>query len=102
MLKEALETHGIEVLVEFYDGHKSIDLSIPSAKLNIEVDGIQHLTDPYQIVADLLRDHYSDEIGFSTLHVHNWEVRTNLPKIATAIAEAALVRERRILSKYQK
>ncbi len=53
LLKHALEQKGIRVLKELDDGHKTIDLAIPKAKLNIEVDGIQHLTDPNQIVADL-------------------------------------------------
>lgn len=101
MLREALKEKGIEVLVEAYDGFKSVDLVIPNAKLNIEVDGIHHLTNPYQIAADLSRDHYSDEMGFGTLHVHNWEVRTNLDKIASAIAEAAIIRESRFMRRYQ-
>ncbi len=91
-LKEALESHGIHVLSEVNDGHKHIDLTIPSAHINIEVDGMQHLTDPYQILSDLSRSHYSDKLGYETLHIHNNEIRTNLPRIAKAIAEAAKMR----------
>jgi very-short-patch-repair endonuclease len=93
-LKHALEEHGIRVLAEVSDGYKHVDLAIPSARINIEVDGIQHLTNPYQVLRDLSRSHYSEEIGYDTLHIHNEEIRTNLPKIAKAVAEAAKMRER--------
>ncbi len=93
-LRAALESHGLRVLSEVGDGHKHIDLAIPSAHINIEVDGMQHLTDPYQILSDLSRSHGSDDLGYATLHVHNEEIRSNLPKIAKAIADAAKMREK--------
>ena len=92
-LKEALEGLGIRILSEHWDGHKHIDLSIPDAHINIEIDGPKHLTDPYQILADLNRSHYSDDLGYHTLHIHNEEINTNLEKIAVAIAEAAKIQE---------
>lgn len=95
-LKEALEGLGIHVLAEHYDGHKHIDLAIPRARINIEIDGSQHLTDPYQILADLNRSHYSDDLDYRTLHIHNEEIHTNLEKIAVAIAEAAKIQEARL------
>ncbi|MDQ5886407.1 MAG: hypothetical protein QG628_804, partial [Patescibacteria group bacterium] len=52
-LKRALEGKGVRVLVELHDGHKHIDLAIPKARINVEVDGIQHLTNPQQILSDL-------------------------------------------------
>lgn len=42
-LKRALEEKGIRVYKELDDGYKHIDLTIPKAKINIEIDGIQHL-----------------------------------------------------------
>ena len=70
-LKEALEQKGVRVYIELDDGHKHVDLAIPKAKLNIEVDGIQHLTNPYQIMADLNRGYYSHKSGFNTMHIPN-------------------------------
>lgn len=99
MLKAELETHGLRVLSEVNDGYKSIDLGIPSAKMNIEVDGMQHLTDPYQILSDLSRSHFSDQLGYETLRIHNEEIRNHLPKIAKAIAEAAKMREEKLKKK---
>jgi very-short-patch-repair endonuclease len=95
-LKQALEEKGVRVLVELHDGHKHIDLAIPKAKLNIEVDGIQHLTDPNQIVSDLSRGYYSHKNGYDTMHVPNEMVRLHKDEIASALAEASKIREQKI------
>jgi len=94
LLKEALERRGLRVLSEVNDGHKRIDLGIPDAHINIEVDGIQHLTNPRQILSDLKREHYSDLLGYDTIHVPNELVYEDLERIAEAIAEAARTRMR--------
>ena len=91
-LKKALEKLGLRVLTEVNDGYKHIDLSIPDARINIEVDGSQHLTDPYQILSDLTREHYSDDLGYDTMHIPNQALHTNLGGIASAVAEAAMLR----------
>jgi very-short-patch-repair endonuclease len=91
-LKIALEKLGLRVLVEVNDGHKHIDLTLPDARINIEVDGSQHLTDPYQILSDLKREHYSDDLGYDTVHIPNQAIHTNLGGIASALAEAGALR----------
>lgn len=95
-LKNALEQKGVRVLVELSDGHKHVDLAIPKAKLNIEVDGIHHLINPEQIVTDLNRGYYSHKNGFDTMHIPNEMVRLHLEQISTALAEASKIRERKI------
>jgi very-short-patch-repair endonuclease len=95
-LRKALEERGVRVLVEINDGFKSIDLGIPKAKLNIEIDGIQHLTNPHQIVADLARGYYSHKLGFDTMHIPNEMIHLHLKEIADALAEASKIRERKI------
>jgi very-short-patch-repair endonuclease len=95
-LKEALEKQGVRVLVELHDGFKHVDLTIPKAKLNIEVDGIQHLTNPQQILADLNRGYYSHQNGFNTMHIPNEMIRLHLKEISEALAEASKIRERKI------
>jgi len=95
-LKKEIEKHGVRVLVELHDGHKHIDLTIPKAKLNVEVDGIQHLTNPDQIVADLSRGYYSHKNGFDTMHIPNEMVRLHLGEISSALAEASKMREKKI------
>lgn len=95
-LKEALEDRGVKVYVELHDGFKTVDLALPRAKINIEVDGIQHLTDPKQILADLGRGYYSHKNGYNTMHIPNEMVRLHLEEIADALAEASKIREQKI------
>ena len=97
LLKEALEAHGIKVLSQVKDGYKTIDLSIPAAKINIEVDGKQHLTDPHQIISDLSRGHYSDSLGYQTIHIPNSFIHNDLARVASALAEAAKFREKQTI-----
>lgn len=92
-LKEALESRGIVVYQELHDGYKHIDLAIPRARLNIEVDGIQHLVNPKQILADLSRGHFSHKNGYHTMHIQNEMIRSHLEEIADALTEASKVIE---------
>ena len=94
LLENLLKKLGLKVNEEVWDGHKHVDLSIPDGKLDIEVDGIQHLTDPNQIVTDFKRSNYSRDDGYETIHIHNIDL--NLRKDAEDIAEAiAKVSEKR-------
>lgn len=95
-LKIALENLGVFVLSQVSDRHKHIDLAIPSAKINIEVDGPKHLTNANQIIKDLLRSHYSDDLGYFTIHIPNESIHSDLDKIAKALAEAAKIREEQL------
>lgn len=95
-LKDALEDKGITVYKELHDGFKTIDLTLPKAKINIEVDGIQHLTNPKQILADLERGYYSHKNGYDTMHIPNEMIRLHLSEISTALAEAAKIRQKRL------
>lgn len=95
-LKNALEKRGVMVKVEFYDGHKHVDLFIPQAKLDIEVDGIHHLTDPHQILADLARGYYSHKDGYDTIHIPNKMIHQYLNEIADALAEAVRIKNRKL------
>ncbi len=102
-LKKALEDLNVRVLSQvkdYYDPktnhHKTIDLSIPDAKINIEVDGPKHLTNPDQIVSDLLRSHYSDDKGYFTIHIPNEHIHFELHKIVKALANTAKIREEQI------
>ena len=95
-LKESLEKLGVEVRIEVFDGYKHIDLEIAKAKLDIEIDGIHHLTNPHQILADLNRGYYSHKDGFNTMHIPNEMVRKHLKEISEALAEASKIREQKI------
>ncbi len=95
-LKEELIRRGVKVYVELNDGYKHVDLALPAAKLNVEVDGVQHLTNPKQIVTDLNRGYYSNRLGYSTMHIPNEMIRMHLKEIADALAEASKMLEQKI------
>jgi len=92
-LHEALKERGIYNELEFGDGHKRVDIHIPSARLNVEVDGEYHLTDPEHLFRDLERDSYSHLDGIATIRILNFYVDNHLDKIADAIAEVARKRQ---------
>lgn len=92
-LANALKKRGLEVLTEYWDGYKHVDLFIPSAKLYIEIDGLQHYTDPKQFKADLDRDHYSDDDKFFTKHISNQLIDSHLEEIADAITKVASIQK---------
>jgi very-short-patch-repair endonuclease len=70
-LYEELKKMGVNAQKEKYDGYKHIDLAIPSAKINIEVDGSQHNLHTKQALADLKRTYYSFLKGYITLRIPN-------------------------------
>ncbi len=82
-----LRKRNIYLLAEYWDGHKHIDIFIPEAKLNIEVDGLQHFIRPSQILADFKRRYYSDKNGFQTIHIPNFLVMIHAKNVAKAIDE---------------
>lgn len=84
-LHQALVNKGIAADLEFWDGHKHLDICIPAAKLYIEVDGMHHFTNPDQMARDFIRDHYSDDEGFSTLRIPNQVVVDQLEEVVAAI-----------------
>jgi len=89
-LHRALIERGIHCQLEAYDGHKHVDISIPWAKLDIEIDGLQHYIDPRQMRADLDRSFYSRENDeFDTIHLPNIVIEHHLCEVADAIAKVA-------------
>jgi very-short-patch-repair endonuclease len=85
----ALKQRGVDSTTEYNDGHKHIDLAILPAKLYIEVDGMQHFTDPNQVISDFHRDYYSNKDGFHTWRIPNDMVKYHLNEIADAIVKVA-------------
>jgi very-short-patch-repair endonuclease len=89
LLYGALRSRGIKCEMEVWDGHKQIDISIPWARVDIEVDGLQHYTNSKQILSDFKRSHYSDRAHYNTIHVANLVIEHHLNEVADAIAEVA-------------
>ena len=61
----------METKLEHWDNHKHIEIAILDAKIYIEVDGLQHYTDPEEIKRDFKRNHFSDGDDFKTIHIQN-------------------------------
>ncbi|MDE2001315.1 MAG: DUF559 domain-containing protein [Patescibacteria group bacterium] len=74
-LGNLLKDMGWNVEFEKWDGHKHIDIAIPDAKFNIEVDGAQHNLNPQQVRADQKRDYYSEQQGYATKRIPNSVLR---------------------------
>ena len=54
-LYKKLKLRGVPAELEKWDGHKTIDIAVTDAKVNIEVDGGQHNFNANQALADLKR-----------------------------------------------
>ncbi len=91
-LVNALEEKGVEVEVEHWDKHKHVDIYIPSVAIYIEIDGLQHYTNPTQIIADFNRNHFSDVDRFDTIHIPNLVLEHHLVEVADAIKKVVDIR----------
>ncbi len=88
-LSEALRQRGINNQLEYDDGHKHVDIHIPWARLNLEIDGKYHLTNPEHLYRDLMRDSFSHSDGIDTIRIPNSVVDYDLDALANSIAEVA-------------
>ncbi len=84
-LNNALKKVGVEAVLEYFDGHKHVDIFVPKGKIYIEIDGAHHYTSAIQMMTDFERDHYSDDDGFHILRIANEVVEREAIKIARAI-----------------
>jgi very-short-patch-repair endonuclease len=74
-----------------------LDFYCPEIRLGIELDGIQHLEDS-AVLHDTLRDEYlMEEFNISILRFSNWQIRTDMVSVITAIKNKA---EHLLLNKY--
>jgi very-short-patch-repair endonuclease len=72
--------------------HTTVDIAIPKAKLNIEVDGIQHNIKSKQALSDLKKTRYALEEGYYTLRIPNSLVRKKLHETADLVEEIYEIR----------
>lgn len=83
----ALKEKGIHALIEWWDKHKHIDIAIPEADINIEVDGPLHNIKPQQALQDLKRTYYSFKQGFFTLRIPNSLITNHFEDCVQLITE---------------
>jgi very-short-patch-repair endonuclease len=87
MLYDALCKKGVNAQLEYSDGHKTVDIAILNPRIYIEVDGIQHFTNPEQIMRDFKRYHFSDGDDFSTFYVTNQIIDHYLDEVVNALVK---------------
>lgn len=65
----ALKEAGANPMLEWWDGHKSIDIAISRVKLNIEIETDYHLITHEQAILDLEEAMHSFKNGFTTVRI---------------------------------
>ncbi|MCX6781588.1 MAG: hypothetical protein NTW66_00470 [Candidatus Magasanikbacteria bacterium] len=89
-LYNALRERKIYCELEAWDEHKHIDISIPWAQIDIEIDGLQHYTNPEEIKKDFRRTYYSvHRKDYDTIHIPNYIIESHLNQVADALAAVA-------------
>lgn len=94
-LYDALCKRNLKAELEYWDGHKTVDIAILEPKIYIEVDGIHHFTDATQILRDFKRYHYSDGDDFNTFYVTNQIIDTHLEEVADALTKVVIEKSRK-------
>ena len=83
----ALLERDVPAKIEIFDGYKHIDIAIPEAKVNIEVDGAHHHFNAAQATADLQRTVYSFRKGYITLRIPNLLIYNNVQQTADYVVD---------------
>ena len=78
---------GVPAQLEKSDGYKTIDIAVPDAKVNIEVDGGHHNFNHKQALSDLKRTYYSFKKGYLTLRIPNSLAKYHLEDAADLITD---------------
>lgn len=92
----SLKARGLPAQLEKFDGYKTIDIAIPHAKVNIEIDGAQHNFNPNQALTDLKRTYYSFLKGYITLRIPNALIKWNIEETADYITEILKINRRKV------
>ncbi len=95
-LSNALTILDIENEMEYADGHKHVDIAIPSAKLYLELEGRQHGFNADQMLSDSKRDTFSQKEGFYTKRIPNEWVDRDVNGLALSIARFSIKRTQQI------
>jgi len=93
-LYNALRKRKVRCKLEAYDGYKHVDIRIEDARIDIEVDGKQHILSHKQMYADMKRTEGSQEDEFYTMRYSNSDIDENVELIADNIAKVARKRKR--------
>lgn len=79
---------------------QAVDFYLPAANLVIEIDGIQHLTDPKQMALDVKRDHALKGVGITTIRIlvpslkaRNQDFRDRMQEIFQILEHSEVIQE---------
>ena len=64
-----LKESGVNAMLEWWDGKKSVDIAISRVKLNIEIDTKYHMLTHEQAINDLEEAMHSFKNGFTTIRI---------------------------------
>ncbi len=64
-----LKNAGVNAMLEWWDGKKSVDIAISRVKLNIEIDTKYHMMTHEQAINDLEETMHSFKNGFTTIRI---------------------------------
>lgn len=64
-----LKEEGVNAMLEWWDGKKSVDIAISRVKLNIEIDCEYHMLTHEQAMNDLEEAMHSFKNGFTTIRI---------------------------------
>lgn len=67
----SLKQRGAPAILEHFDGYKHVDIAIPDARVNKEVDGGHHNYNTMQALADLKRTYFSFLNEIYTIRIPN-------------------------------
>lgn len=87
LLYNALKREKVPAYLEKWDGYKHIDIAIPEAMINIEIDGCHHNLHSNQALADLKRTYHSFKKGYFTLRIPNSLIRNHLDEVVDLVIE---------------
>lgn len=96
----ALKERGVPAEIEKFDGFKTIDIAVPEAKINIEIDGGHHNFNPRQALSDLQRTYFSFLKGYFTLRIPNSLIEWNLEETADYLVEFMNINNYRNWNRY--
>lgn len=96
----SLKRRGVPAELEKFDGHKTIDIAVVDARVNIEVDGHQHISNTKQALSDLKRTYHSFQQGYLTLRIPNALIREKLEETADYITTFLLENKNKIRNSF--
>ena len=96
----SLKKRGVPAELEKFDGHKTIDIAVVDARVNIEVDGHQHISNTKQALSDLKRTYFSFQQGYLTLRIPTALIREKLEETADYITTFLLENKNKIRNSF--